>query len=112
MPTSFILDGDGKVRFLHTGFHGKDTRQEYITEIESLTEIMFMKNKAVFLLAFALLVLGTGCANVKPWQRETLTDYTMQPDRDPLGTAQAEHIGSREEANGGSGVGGGGCGCN
>jgi len=36
MPTSFILDGDGKVRFLHTGFHGKDTRQEYITEIESL----------------------------------------------------------------------------
>lgn len=36
MPTSFILDGDGKVRFLHTGFHGKDTRKEYITEIESL----------------------------------------------------------------------------
>jgi thiol-disulfide isomerase/thioredoxin len=36
MPTSFILDGNGKVRFLHTGFHGKDTRKEYITEIESL----------------------------------------------------------------------------
>ena len=36
MPTSFILDGDGKVRFRHTGFHGKDTRKEYITEIESL----------------------------------------------------------------------------
>ena len=36
MPTSFILDGDGKVRFLHNGFHGEDTRKEYISEIESL----------------------------------------------------------------------------
>jgi thiol-disulfide isomerase/thioredoxin len=36
MPTSFILDGDGKVRFLHKGFHGDDTRKEYISEIESL----------------------------------------------------------------------------
>jgi len=36
MPTSFILDGAGKVRFLHNGFHGEDTRKEYITEIESL----------------------------------------------------------------------------
>ena len=36
MPTSFILDGTGKVRFLHNGFHGEDTRKEYISEIESL----------------------------------------------------------------------------
>ena len=36
MPTSFILDGVGKVRFLHNGFHGEDTRKEYISEIESL----------------------------------------------------------------------------
>jgi thiol-disulfide isomerase/thioredoxin len=36
MPTSFILDGEGKVRFLHNGFHGEDTRKEYISEIESL----------------------------------------------------------------------------
>ncbi|HEV2695734.1 MAG TPA: TlpA disulfide reductase family protein [Verrucomicrobiae bacterium] len=36
MPTSFILDGDGKVRFLHKGFHGEATRKEYISEIESL----------------------------------------------------------------------------
>jgi len=36
MPTSFILDGEGKVRFLHNGFHGEDTRKEYIAEIESL----------------------------------------------------------------------------
>ena len=36
MPTSFILDATGKVRFLHNGFHGEDTRKEYLSEIESL----------------------------------------------------------------------------
>ena len=36
MPTSFVLDGTGKVRFLHSGFHGEDTRKEYISEIDSL----------------------------------------------------------------------------
>ncbi len=72
-----------------------------------------MKNLALFTLASAMLMTVTGCANVKPWQREHLADYTMRADRDPLGTAQVEHIWfSREEANGGRGVGGGGCGCN
>jgi len=36
MPTSFILDGEGKVRFLHKGFHGETTRKEYLSELESL----------------------------------------------------------------------------
>jgi hypothetical protein len=72
-----------------------------------------MKNKTLFLLATVLLITVSGCANVKPWQRENLADYTMRADRDRLGTAQAEHIWfSREEASGGRGVGGGGCGCN
>lgn len=69
-----------------------------------------------------LLLLGagalTGCTNpslvrVKPWQRATLADYTMRPDRDPLNTAMSEHVYySRETASGGRGVGGSGCGCN
>ena len=72
-----------------------------------------MKSKVIFSLASALLLVGSGCTNVKPWQRGTLADYTMRADRDPLSTAQAEHIWfSREEASGGRGVGGGGCGCN
>jgi Domain of unknown function (DUF4266) len=60
------------------------------------------------------LALGTtGCQNVEPWQRGTLADYTMRADRDPMGDAQRDHIFfSREEASGGKGVGGGGCGCN
>jgi len=72
-----------------------------------------MKNQAFFLLASVLLICITGCANVKPWEREHLADYTMRGDRDPLAKAQMEHIWfSREEASGGAGVGGGGCGCN
>jgi hypothetical protein len=75
-----------------------------------------MKNSKSILLGLSLighLVIGTGCQNVKPWQRATLADVTMRADRDPVGTAMDEHIFfSREAASGGRGVGGGGCGCN
>ena len=68
------------------------------------------------LLALAGLALGLGgcaTARVQPWQRATLADSTMNPDRDPLATAMAEHVFfSRESASGGRGVGGSGCGCN
>jgi hypothetical protein len=60
-----------------------------------------------------LVGLASGCAQVKPWEREALADYTMRLDRDPLGVSMAEHMWfSREGATGGRGVGGGGCGCN
>ena len=46
-------------------------------------------------------------------ERAALADYTMNPGRDPLATAMAEHtFFSRETATGGRGVGGSGCGCN
>jgi hypothetical protein len=68
------------------------------------------------LLAIAGLALGLGgcaTARVQPWQRAALADSTMNPDRDPLATAMAEHVFfSREAASGGRGVGGSGCGCN
>jgi hypothetical protein len=65
------------------------------------------------LAAVATLLSTTGCANVKPWERGALADYTMRPDRNPLAIAQAEHVWfSREASQGGRGVGGGGCGCN
>jgi thiol-disulfide isomerase/thioredoxin len=38
MPTSFLIDGEGKVRFLHNGFHGAETRKQYVSEIESLSK--------------------------------------------------------------------------
>lgn len=61
----------------------------------------------------AVALSGSGCANVKPWERSTLADYTMRADRDPITNANSEHMWfSREAASGGRGVGGGGCGCN
>ena len=63
--------------------------------------------------AAILLLLMAGCVNVKPWQRGVLADMTMRGDRNPLGTSLSEHMYfSREAAQGGRGVGGGGCGCN
>ena len=36
MPTSFIVDREGKIRFIHSGYHGDQTRRQYVEEIESL----------------------------------------------------------------------------
>lgn len=38
MPTSLLVDRHGKVRYLHDGFHGAKTRQEYHEEIEKLLQ--------------------------------------------------------------------------
>lgn len=72
---------------------------------------------ALSLVALAVAALS-GCTNaglvrVQPWERGTLADYIMRPDRDALATAMADHVyTSRESATGGRGVGGSGCGCN
>ena len=67
----------------------------------------------ILIMAAATPLLAGGCANVKPWERGRLADYTMRSDRDPLHAALSEHVWfSREAAFGGRGVGGGGCGCN
>ncbi len=77
-----------------------------------------MKPAVKILVLAGLGLILSGCTNpsmvrVKPWQRATLADYTMRPDRDPLSTAMSEHVVfSRETATGGRGVGGSGCGCN
>ena len=36
MPSSFILTPDGKVASVHKGFHGQETRAQYLKEIEEL----------------------------------------------------------------------------
>lgn len=36
MPTSYLLDRHGRVRFVHPGFHGSQTEHEVQMEIESL----------------------------------------------------------------------------
>ena len=36
MPSSFLLDRDGKVHSFHRGFKGEESKQKYAAEIESL----------------------------------------------------------------------------
>ena len=36
MPTSFVLDREGRVLAIHKGFRGAETRQKYVKEIEDL----------------------------------------------------------------------------
>ena len=36
MPSAFLVDAAGKVRFVHTGFQGENTTKEYEQEIEGL----------------------------------------------------------------------------
>lgn len=36
MPTSFLLDAEGQIRFRHSGFHGEESQKQYLEEIESL----------------------------------------------------------------------------
>jgi thiol-disulfide isomerase/thioredoxin len=41
MPSSFVLGRDGKVAAVHRGFHGQETRAQYVKEIEQLTSASF-----------------------------------------------------------------------
>jgi hypothetical protein len=64
----------------------------------------------------AAIVLG-GCALpepwVKPYERERLADPLMKVQRDALSSKHLEHVREvREGSRGGTGVQGGGCGCN
>jgi thiol-disulfide isomerase/thioredoxin len=36
MPSSFLIDREGRVRFAHSGFRGEETKRKYEQEIESL----------------------------------------------------------------------------
>jgi hypothetical protein len=72
-----------------------------------------MKAATKIFIGILTIAVLSGCATVQPWERGTLADYTMRPDRDPLEGYLAEHVYfTREAAAGGRGVGGGGCGCN
>lgn len=62
------------------------------------------------------LACSSGCALIQPvapWQKGVLARPEMSFEADRLESAFNEHVySSKEAASGGSGVGGGGCGCN
>ena len=74
------------------------------------------------LLALSALALVGGCRHlpdvstlgqVQPWEKGQLAQPMMTFEADPLDQRFVQHIyGSKENASGGYGVGGGGCGCN
>lgn len=67
-----------------------------------------------FLLAVVLVVgAASGCARVKPYQREYLSERAMTPAAEAAEDAFRSHWqSSREGSEGGFGAAGGGCGCN
>ena len=61
---------------------------------------------------FGLLVIS-GCATVKPWEKGNFTKEHMAFDPDPLESRFYRHVyESREASSGGYGVSVVGCGCN
>jgi uncharacterized protein DUF4266 len=64
--------------------------------------------------AFAVALVGcSGFAPPRPWEKGDLARPEMQVDADPLDAKLKEHVyASKEATTGGTGVGGGGCGCN
>lgn len=74
---------------------------------------MKVQTTLVTALALGAVLASAGCVTVKPQQRSVLADPIMQFEGDPQASAQLRHaIDNREGSYGGSGVSGGGCGCN
>ncbi|MGQ5521986.1 DUF4266 domain-containing protein [Chitinimonas sp. PSY-7] len=69
-----------------------------------------MKSGVVLLLAFAL----SACQSVMPWQKAALAQDTMKPAGPVSALSKLDlHVYTSKEAiKGGTGIGGGGCGCN
>ena len=73
-----------------------------------------MKNICVVVMVLAV----SACSHlqpqaVKPWERGVLAREDMSLTPNPVQAGLDEHIYfSKEAASGGSGIGGGGCGCN
>jgi len=126
MPTSFLIDRSGKIRFVHAGFDRDQTTRQYVKEIEQLL----------------LEPSHDDCTNSSHKQSNDpprmdlrSADHVLSPGqrlrngqavaaRNPVrphhaarpqshGRCPLDHTYfSREAASGGSTVGGGGCGCN
>lgn len=72
-----------------------------------------MRQLFVMTLLAALLLVGSGCAKVQPWQKGNLARKHMAFDPDTVEARYAKKTyQSKEASSGGYSVGGGGCGCN
>ena len=82
--------------------------------VQSVTSPAPRRSLRAMCALLAATALG-GCAMTppQPWERGNLARPEMTMGGDPLDQRFVQHIyGSKENASGGYGVGGGGCGCN
>jgi PBP1b-binding outer membrane lipoprotein LpoB len=71
-----------------------------------------MKMKTRILLVLCAASFLSGCATVKPWEKEGLSDPIMIIDENPINSGIKEHfIDYREGVEGATGAESGGCGC-
>lgn len=75
--------------------------------------LRFALRRATLALVFAASLAGCAASPPQAWERGHLARPEMTMGADPLDQRFVQHIyGSKENASGGYGVGGGGCGCN
>ena len=69
--------------------------------------------RTLLLLACVAVLGGCSINPPQPWEKGNLAKSEMTMGGDPLDERYTQHIySSKENASGGYGVGGGGCGCN
>jgi Domain of unknown function (DUF4266) len=69
--------------------------------------------RAFLLLCAALLLLGAGCATVRPEEKEFLADPGMSFTSGGMASRHEQHVLDNREGSSGAGTArGGGCGCN
>jgi thiol-disulfide isomerase/thioredoxin len=107
MPTTFLLDRDGRVA---ARFEGGDPKVHERIDA-AVADLLAGRAIGSGDVRVPASVQATG--RVKAWQRGYLADPLMQLDGDPLTRLLREHIfSSKEAAAGDGGASGGGCGCN
>ena len=108
MPTTFLLDRDGRVA---ARFEGGDAKAH--ARLETALDLLLAGKP---LPAGSDVRVGAGLeatGAVKAWQRGYLADPFMNLDGDAITRVLREHIhASKEGAAGDGGAAGGGCGCN
>lgn len=106
MPTSFILDPQGRIVARFEG-------GEHLEEEAKVIEILIRSGEAAPAAGYRVARSLEARGGLKAWQRGHLADPIMNLDGDRLSSVLREHIhASKEGAAGTGGAAGGGCGCN
>ncbi len=117
MPTSFVIDRSGKVRYIHDGFRGEQTVREYRARSKSFLRSQRRETDNAIASNHNLRDSRVSGAAGRMQHRQALAARrwrirSCSPTAVPW-PAPLEHVYfSREAANGAKTVGGAGCGCN